>query len=250
MARARMISPTIATDKQLRRLSCMGARFLYLSMIPHADNCGRLRGEPSYVRSLAIPYEPGVTDSDVEKWLVEMNEVGLVAWYDFDEAQFIQFALSSWGKHQDLKKYRPHSHLPDPPQSAAIRRIFPHEVEVEVEVEETLSAIGEHSGSLSQNVTQKRATRGRATRRRRGEPIREITEEQIESASARFHLPIGDVRLLAEKIRLEFDARGYTSAPSALLTWCKRESDRQPTNGAVEYVDPAVLITRRDVENA
>jgi hypothetical protein len=57
-------------------------------------------------------------------------------------------------------------------------------------------------------------------------PVRTITPEQVQAAATRFGLALEAVQLIADRIVLEFDARGYKSAPSALLNWCDREAQR------------------------
>jgi len=71
----------------------------------------------------------------------------------------------------------------------------------------------------------------RRKRRPRGELIRTITPEQRAAAAERFSLDLTTVNVLADKIELEFDTRGYSSAPSALLTWCKREKEAPAPQG-------------------
>jgi hypothetical protein len=59
--------------------------------------------------------------------------------------------------------------------------------------------------------------------------------------ATRFGLPSETVADLAERLLLEFDARGYKNAKSALITWCRREKEHprpNPTaNGDQPYDD-------------
>ena len=74
-----------------------------------------------------------------------------------------------------------------------------------------------------------------ASRRRSARiPDRELSHQTQAEMALRFKLPLETVALLSEKILLEFDARGYRSAKSALITWCKREAT---TNGGVVEAD-------------
>jgi hypothetical protein len=112
-----MVSASISTDARVRELSCAGARLLFTWMIPHADNMGRMIGNPLQIRATVIPFEPDVTDQMVEAWLGEMTQLGLIDWYEFDGNRFLR--LAGWNNHQDLSKYRPSSNLPGPDGYAA-----------------------------------------------------------------------------------------------------------------------------------
>lgn len=112
MARARMLSSRVSTDSKVRALPCAAARLLFTWMIAHADNLGRLRGEPHFVRALVIPHEPDVTDRHVEEWLLAMADSGLISLYESDGGQFIQ--LTAWEKHQRLDRMK-RSDFPPPP---------------------------------------------------------------------------------------------------------------------------------------
>lgn len=112
MARARMVAPTISTDAKVRRLPCTACRLLFTWIIAHADNCGRLRAEPAFVRALVLPHEPDVTDADVETWLETMSAVGLIWLYEHDGGRFLQ--LCGWKNHQRLDRMSK-SNIPPPP---------------------------------------------------------------------------------------------------------------------------------------
>lgn len=139
-----MLSPTISTDARVRDLPCMGARLLFSWMIAHADNLGRMRGEPAYVRATVIPHEPGATDEDVSSWLRSMAELGLIDWYEVDGGRYVQFR--AWARHQRLDRMKK-SDLPPPPVSTGSPLVssgdrsvstglhWSPEVEGEVEVE-------------------------------------------------------------------------------------------------------------------
>jgi len=61
--------------------------------------------------------------------------------------------------------------------------------------------------------------------RRKKQPDKTITPEVIAEYAGRFNLSEESVRILSERVLLEFDARGYKSAKSALLNWCLREKN-------------------------
>lgn len=112
-----MLSASISTDARVRELPNAVARLLFTWGIAHADNCGRMRAEPAYVRAAVLPHEPDVTDSDVADWLSAMGELGLIVLYDVDGGRFLQFR--AWEKHQRLDRMR-RSDIPPPPAEPVV----------------------------------------------------------------------------------------------------------------------------------
>ena len=107
-----MVSSSISTDAKVRELPCGNAMLLFSWMIAHADNLGRLRGEPFYLKAVVVPYVPDVTEHDVECWLAKMAELGLVEWYEVKGDRYVQ--VRGWANHQRLDRARK-SDLPPPP---------------------------------------------------------------------------------------------------------------------------------------
>lgn len=64
MTRGRMISKSVSTSRKLAALTgeagSLGefAQMLYLLLVPHFDDFGRLDGEPFTVKHLALPISP------------------------------------------------------------------------------------------------------------------------------------------------------------------------------------------------
>lgn len=54
MAKARMIHKKISASTQVNRLT-LPARLLFSWMIPHADDEGRIKGEPEYIKAVVVP---------------------------------------------------------------------------------------------------------------------------------------------------------------------------------------------------
>jgi hypothetical protein len=139
MASGRMVSSRVATDARLAALSCPAARLLYITMITQADAKGRLRGEPAYIRQVALQNER-VTDAQVARWLSEMVSQKLISWYEVDGSRYIE--LVGWREHKSLCQQRldraTHSDYPDPGQPVVTggnQRLAEGEGEGEGEVE-------------------------------------------------------------------------------------------------------------------
>lgn len=113
MARIRSIKPEFWQDEKLARLP-LGARLLFIGLWNIADDVGRLRGNPLFVRSQVFPYEP---KADVEGWLGELHAIGVIQRYEKAGESFI--SVTNFLKHQQISKPSP-SRLPAPEDSGSI----------------------------------------------------------------------------------------------------------------------------------
>ncbi|XEC97016.1 DNA replication protein DnaD [Paenibacillus tarimensis] len=112
MAERRMISKVISISEKVNTLSLFG-RLLYTWMIPHTDDFGRLPGSPAKVRALIVPMGDE-TVKDVESALSDMQDNGLIEWYEVDGEKFIQ--ITNFDEHQSGLHKRTNSKFPDPPR--------------------------------------------------------------------------------------------------------------------------------------
>lgn len=134
--RARMLSWRISEDAAVQSLPNDTARLLFTWMIPHADNLGRLRGEPEWVLATIFPRRMNdVRTTSVQRFLTEMDALGLICWYEVDGLRYIQFR--NWDKYQRLNgNMKQRSDFPAVPTTYVQRMNgVRSEVEVEVEVE-------------------------------------------------------------------------------------------------------------------
>jgi len=102
MALARMLHKKIAASLQVNKLS-INARLLFTWMIAHADDYGRLNGEPERIKALVVP----MTDwsfKEVEEYLQEITKVGLIHRWANNEELFIEFP--NWEKYQHIREDR------------------------------------------------------------------------------------------------------------------------------------------------
>ena len=84
MARGRMISKDISLDEKVDALSDDTARLLFTWMIPHLDCEGRIYGDAKIFKSIVAPRRNYSTQR-VEKYLKEMENLGLIVRYFADE---------------------------------------------------------------------------------------------------------------------------------------------------------------------
>ena len=115
MARGRMISNAICRDKKLNDLSSDTSRLAFTWLVTHADREGRVHGDPAIVRSLVFPRRSDVLVEDVEAFIREWADAGLITWYEAVGDMYISF--TAFDKNQvGLRKDRePESILPSPP---------------------------------------------------------------------------------------------------------------------------------------
>jgi hypothetical protein len=114
MARGRMITNRICTDKDINDLSDDTCRLLFTWLVTFSDAEGRTYGDPAIVRSMVFPRRTDISTEQVEGYIRELHAVGLILWYTAAGDRYIWFP--NFEKHQPgLRKDRePESELPGP----------------------------------------------------------------------------------------------------------------------------------------
>jgi hypothetical protein len=171
MARGRFISKSISTSKKFNsdlpgkcpnRPDSEFAQMLYLMLIPHTDDFGRMPGDGTSVKLSIIPGSSRNVQ-DVESALLLLHRVDLVTLYRTENSMFLQ--VTDFDAHQVGLHKRTASRYPNPPKVAQTDREngiipgssgkIPVEVEVEVEVEEKKKkkkkGIPEDSGKIPES---------------------------------------------------------------------------------------------------
>lgn len=101
--KGRHVEWAICHSEQVADLSDPWCKLLFTWLIPNADNCGRLEGEPYQVAGLVFPLEMekgSVSAGKVERWLQELHDAGLIIWYRSGRLRYI--ALPKFSSHQTL----------------------------------------------------------------------------------------------------------------------------------------------------
>lgn len=121
MAEKRMISKVISISKKFNiQLTDHFSRLLYLLLIPHSDDFGRLTGDPFKVKALILPMMNEVNWEEVEDTLGNLHSAGLINWYETSGEKYIQ--IINFDDHQQGLHKRTRSKFPDPPEHS---RNFP-----------------------------------------------------------------------------------------------------------------------------
>lgn len=99
LSRRRYLSTAISLDRRVNLLATKHGDFaalLYTWMIPHADDAGRLSGDPLEILCTVCPMRRDKTEEDVARALEGMVDAGLICW---QPGQLVRFPQSFF-KHQ------------------------------------------------------------------------------------------------------------------------------------------------------
>ena len=108
MAR-RMIDDSIWSNERFAEMP-MGARLLQLGIINHADDQGRMKANPIYLRAHVFPYDE-IAPQQVQQWLELMHSNDTIILYEAEGRQYLQ--LVNWWRYQSLQYAQP-SQYPRP----------------------------------------------------------------------------------------------------------------------------------------
>lgn len=109
MARKRMIDPSIWQSEDFGRLSTL-AKLVFIGLFSLADDEGRGRCNPIYLKSTLFPYEENIRSADIEKTLSEISSNMSVILYSCDGSSY--YSLLSWDTFQKIDRPSP-SKIPE-----------------------------------------------------------------------------------------------------------------------------------------
>lgn len=111
MARKRMISPEIWESQNFSSLSDL-AKIVFISLFSHADDQGRGRADPSFVKNTTFPYDENRRVADIKSALSEIARRMSVQFYSVNGIEY--YFMKNWERWQKVDKPSP-SKLPPPP---------------------------------------------------------------------------------------------------------------------------------------
>lgn len=97
-----MLHKKISVSSQVNKLS-LPAKLLFTWMISHADDQGRLKGDPEYIKATVAPMT-NWSFKRIKDYLGEMKNVGLIHHWQLNDELFIEFI--KWNAHQSIRKDR------------------------------------------------------------------------------------------------------------------------------------------------
>lgn len=102
MAKARMLHNEISKSLKVDRLS-LPARLLFTWLISWADDEGRMKGDPKYVKGMVVPLT-NWSLKNIKKYLEDMRTQGLIYYWEEKNEWYIE--LVKWNEHQQIRKDR------------------------------------------------------------------------------------------------------------------------------------------------
>ena len=121
MARKRMVDPSIWQSEDFSKLSTL-AKLVFIGLFSLADDEGRGRANPTYLKSSLFPYNEDMRSADIEKTLSEISSNMSVVFYSCNGSNY--YSLLSWYNFQRIDKPT-NSQLPAfDENNKDIRRLF------------------------------------------------------------------------------------------------------------------------------
>ena len=106
-----MISPELWESQKFSALSDL-AKIVFISLFSHADDEGRGRADPSFVKNTTFPYDENRRVADIKIALSEIARSMSVQFYSVNGIEY--YFLKNWGRWQKVDKPSK-SKLPPPP---------------------------------------------------------------------------------------------------------------------------------------
>jgi hypothetical protein len=160
--RIRTIKPEMPGSATMAKVS-RDARLLMVWMTD-ADDHGVLPAAPKRLAGQLFPHDNDVTPAEIERWLNELDSVGLILRYSSNDAPYVQ--LSGWEEHQSIAKPgKARYPLPQDQWSILKSEYFVQKnstKSVNVEKDLETSDFVEESSTNSENVEKSSLVRGRA----------------------------------------------------------------------------------------
>lgn len=121
MARKRMIDPSIWISEDFGTLSSL-AQLVFIGLFSIADDEGRGKASPAYIKAVLFPYKDDLRISDIEKALSEISSKMSVIFYSCNENKY--YTLTSWNTFQKIDKPTDSKIPAYDENNSQIRRLF------------------------------------------------------------------------------------------------------------------------------
>jgi len=112
VARNRTIVPGFWTSEQVVSVKPV-ARLLFLGLVSNADDDGRLKGSPAYLRMVVFPSDR-LSETRIQAMRDELVSAGLIKVYQDENGNDLIW-IPTWHKHQSINRYYK-SQLPKHPE--------------------------------------------------------------------------------------------------------------------------------------
>lgn len=98
--RIRSLKPEFFRDEKVQRLPVQ-ARLLMIGLISHADDAGRLDGDPRAIGSQVFPLD-GYSATKIDAWLELICDMGMIYRYHAIGIDWIE--IKGWSTHQRVNR--------------------------------------------------------------------------------------------------------------------------------------------------
>lgn len=106
----RIIKESIRTSKKVNALSDFQFR-LWTYLITYVDDYGRGSADPEIIKGFVFPRRKRVSESDIQKTLAELADIGCILLYEVDGESY--FCFPNWGEHQRVQTKKSKFPAPD-----------------------------------------------------------------------------------------------------------------------------------------
>lgn len=108
-----MVNRTICKDKHVHNLSDDTSRLAFTWLVAFADREGRTYGDPALVKSMLFPRREDITVEQIELYLREWHQAGLIVWYEAKDDQWVWFPAFEKNQPGMRKEREPESVIPE-----------------------------------------------------------------------------------------------------------------------------------------
>lgn len=102
MARGRIIDREIYSHETLSELS-IPCRYLHQGLIVWADDQGRMKAHPKYLKAKIFPYD-NIKEKDIEGMVNQLATIGCLTVYQVGDSRFLEH--KNWSRWQSIRKDR------------------------------------------------------------------------------------------------------------------------------------------------
>lgn len=156
MARGRMINSKIVMNRAINGLSDDTSRLAFTWLITFADVEGRTYGDPALLRSLLFPRRTDITIEQMDGYVREWAQAGLVTWYEADGDQWIEFPKFAENQVGMDTRKEAKSTVPAPPDATEQVRSEYVPSTYQVQSEYSASTVEQNRTEVKQNRSEEK----------------------------------------------------------------------------------------------
>lgn len=232
MARKRMISPEIWESQDFSQLSDV-AKIVFISLFSHADDEGRGRADPTFIKNITFPYDENRRVADIKSALSEIARCMSVQFYSVNGIAY--YFMISWERWQKVDKPSK-SKLPPPPKTGVGGDIPNCEVFDEYSPN-TPRTFAESSSTNRIEKNRKECVYTRACAREDTHTFSKPTVEDIAAYATEI-----DKTMNAQRFYDFYESKGWTVGNQPMHDWKACVRSWEPRSGEQNGVSPSYKV--------